>query len=406
MGLVDRAKNIIVTPKTEWAAVAAQTTPDAQLIVGYVIPLAALAAVCGLIGMSLIGAGLGMFGIHVGFVWALALAVYQFVMAIVMVYVLAFIIDALAGNFGAQKGFSQALKVAAYSYTPVWVASVVTIIPFLGILVLLAAFYAIYVLYLGLQGVMRAPPEKAAGYTAVVVVVGIIVAIVVRVLGGAILSAGTIGMGGFGMDRHHAPAITFDKDSAVGKLDEFSRKMEQANKRMEEAQKSGDANKQMEAALGALGTALSGGKGVDPVQLDQLKPLLPDTFAGLPRTDTRTDRSGVKGFMVAKAEGIYGEGGKRVDLAVTDTGGAAGFVGLAAWAGVQGEHEDSQRREVTRQEGDRMVHEVVNKHGGSNEYTVVVAQRFIVSATGSGVDLDTLKSGVNAVDLGKLQSLK
>jgi hypothetical protein len=110
--------------------------------------------------------------------------------------------------------------------------------------------------------------------------------------------------------------------------------------------------------------------------------------------------------MVAKAEGIYGEGGKRVDLAVTDTGGAAGFVGLAAWAGVQGEHEDSQRREVTRQEGERMVHEVVNKRGGSNEYTVVVAQRFIVSATGSGVDLDTLKSGVNAVDLGKLQSLK
>ena len=406
MGLVDRAKNIIVTPKTEWAAVAADTTPDSQLIVGYVVPLAALAAVCGFIGMSLIGAGLGMFGIHVGFVWGLALAAYQFVMAIVMVYVLAFIIDALAGSFGAQKGFPQALKVAAYSYTPVWVASVVTIIPFLGILVLLAALYAIYVLYLGLQGVMRAPQEKAAGYTAVVVIVGIIVAIVVRVLGGAILSAGTIGMGGFGMGGRHAPAVVFDKDSAVGKLDEFNRKMEQANKRMEEAQKSGDPNKQMEAALGALGTALSGGKGVDPVQLDQLKPLLPDTFAGLPRTETRADRSGVKGFMVAKAEGIYGAGGKRVDLEVTDTGGAAGFVGLAAWAGVQGEHEDSQRREVTRQEGDRMVHEVVNKHGGSNEYTVVVAQRFIVSASGSGVDLDTLKSGVNAVDLGKLQSLK
>jgi hypothetical protein len=162
----------------------------------------------------------------------------------------------------------------------------------------------------------------------------------------------------------------------------------------------------MEAALGALGTALSGGKGVDPVQLDQLKPLLPDTFAGLPRTETRADRSGVKGFMVAKAEGIYGDGPRRVDLEVTDTGGAAGFVGLAAWAGVQGEHEDSQRREVTRQEGDRMVHEQVDKHGGSNEYTVVVAQRFIVSAKGQGVDIDTLKSGVGAVDLARLQSLK
>jgi hypothetical protein len=210
-----------------------------------------------------------------------------------------------------------------------------------------------------------------------------------------------------GLGRHEGGGVTFDKDSPMGKLDAFSKKMEEAGRNMESAQKSGDASKQAEAAMAALGTALSGGKGVEPLQLDQLKPMLPEKLAGLPRTDMRTDRSGVKGFMIAKAEGVYSDGkGERIDLEVTDTGGAAGLMGLAAWMGVQGEHEDSNRREVTRSEGDRLVHEELNKRGGTNKYEVVLAKRFVVSASGHNVPIDTLKSGVESVDLSKLESLK
>ena len=32
---------------------------------------------------------------------------------------------------------------------------------------------------------------------------------------------------------------------------------------------------------------MSGGKGVEPLQLDQIKPFVPETFAGLPRTNMR-----------------------------------------------------------------------------------------------------------------------
>lgn len=405
MNLVERAKNIILSPKTEWQAVAAETTPDSQVIVGYVLPLAAVAAIAGFIGMSLVGMSMGMFGsVRVPIAWGFASAIYHLVMAIVMVYVLAFIIDALAPTFNAEKGLSRALKVAAYAYTPVWVASIVTILPMLGILVLLAAIYAIYLLYLGLVPLMRAPAEKAAGYTAVVVIAGIVLSVVISVIGGLVVSAGMPGMIAPGAGA----GVTFDRASPMGKLDDFNRKMEEANQRVEEAQKSGDPNKQMEAALGALGTALSGGKGVEPVQLAELKPLVPESFAGLPRADLRTDRSGVKGFMVAKAAATYrdADGKKSVDLEVTDTGGAAGLMGLAAWMGVQGEHEDSHRREVTRSDGDRLVHEVVDKDGKRSEYTIVLGKRFVVSATGHGVDLATLESGVKAIDLGKLAALK
>jgi hypothetical protein len=175
---------------------------------------------------------------------------------------------------------------------------------------------------------------------------------------------------------------------------------------MEAAQKSGDANKQAEAAMAALGTAFSGGKGVDPVAIDKLAPLVPDKFAGLARTDLRTERSGMAGLMMAKAEASYGSGERNVELEVVDTGGAAGLMALASWMGVQGEREDGNRRESTRKEGNRLIHEELDKRGGNHKYTVILRERFVVSAEGNGVDIATLRSGVNSVNLAALESLK
>jgi len=401
MNLVDRAKKILLTPKTEWEVIAAETTPTQQLIVTYVLPLAAVAAVAAFIGQVVVGVSMPIIGtVRFGLVAGLIGLVMSVVMAVVMVFLLGLIADALAPSFGAQKNSAQALKVAAYTFTPVWVVGIVNILPFLGVLVLLAGIYAIYLLYLGLPKLMKAPEEKAAGYTAVVVLAAIVLWVVVAFVSTLVMSPfiGAAAMMG-------SPQVRYQKDSSMAKLEEFGKKMEQQAKKMEDAQKSGDTGKQMEAALGALGTALSGGKPVDPVQIDALKPFMPEKFMGLPRTDLRTERSGVAGLMVAKAEGVYSEGEKHAQLNVTDSGGAASLIGMAAWLGVQGEKEDSKRRESTRREGTRIVHEEVDKLGGRNHYTVVLANRFVVSAEGNA-DIAALKSAVNGLDLAKLEALK
>jgi len=174
---------------------------------------------------------------------------------------------------------------------------------------------------------------------------------------------------------------------------------------MEAAQKSGDSGKQMAAAMGALNAAV-GGKGVDPVQIDALKPFVPETFAGLPRKDMRTERGGVQGMMTAKAEGIYNDGaGKNASLDVTDSGGAAGLVGLAGWAGLQAEREDATHKESTRKENGRLIHERLNKTTNDAEFTIILGDRFIVSAKGT-VGLDALKAGVGSLDLAKLEAMK
>jgi hypothetical protein len=130
---------------------------------------------------------------------------------------------------------------------------------------------------------------------------------------------------------------------------------------------------------------------------------------GLPKTASSSDRSGVAGLMVAKVANTYSDNqGKRIELEVMDTGGAAGLVGLAGWAalGSQSETENESRIERTRKEGSRIVHEEISKTGGTNNFTLVLADRFVVSAKGNGVGIDALKSAVGGLDLGKLESMK
>ena len=395
MNIIARVKNIILTPKTEWDAIAAESTLPKQLIIGYVLPLAAIGAIAIFLLAMLFGSFLG----------GLIAALWHLVMVAVSVLVLGFVIDLLAPTFAGQKSFNQAVKVAAYSYTPALVGAALLIIPLLGpFLLFLISLYCLYVMYLGLPRLMKNPEDKTIVYELVVIVVLIVVSWVLIFIG-ALFTGGAL-MGGSMMRSASAPAVAYQRSESMRKLDEFGKKMEEAGKKMEAAQKSGDPNKQMEAAMATLGTALSGGKGVEPVQIEQLKPFVPDKFAGLPRTDLRTERGGIAGLMTAKAEGIYGDAsGKTVQLQVTDTGGVAGLMGLASWMNVQGEKENADRRESTRREGNRLVHEEVDKRRGNNKYTVVLGDRYVVEARGP-VDIGALKSGVNALDLTKLESLK
>jgi len=163
----------------------------------------------------------------------------------------------------------------------------------------------------------------------------------------------------------------------------------------------------MKAAMEGLGTVLGGGKRFEPLGIEQLKPLVPESFAGLPRTGQSSEKGGMTGLHMSKAEAQYDDGaGKRVDLVVTDTGGAGGLLGLAGWMNVEGERERNGRVERTRREGGRMVHEEISKNGSNDEFTVVLGDRFIVSAKGRGVPFDALKSGVASLDLGQLESMK
>jgi hypothetical protein len=408
MAIADRVKNICLTPNTEWPVIAAETATTGDLIAGYVAPLAAIGSVAGFIGGSLVGRSLPFVGFYrVPIMAGLGAAVFTFVMAIVGILVLSFVVNALAPTFGGEKDSSQAMKVAVYSYTPAWVAGILQIVPALAALGILAGFYGLYLLYLGLPRLMKCPQDKAVGYTVVVVVCAIVLSVVIGAVGALVVGTGAIGGAALGGRSTSSGEVQFERNSPLGKLQDLGKKMEESNKEMAAAEKSGDQAAQMAAAMKGLGTLMGGGKRLDPIGVDQLKPFVPETFAGLARKSSNAEKSGIAGLMVSKAEATYGnDGGKSVTLEVTDTGGVSGIMGLATWVGVQGEKEDENGSERTTMQNGRLIHEKISKTGGENEFGVVLGDRFIVNARSSELDAGTLKAAVSALDLGKLESMK
>jgi hypothetical protein len=179
MTVVERAKRIILEPAAEWAVIEAEPTTIGEIYRWYAIPLALIPAIAGFIGASLVGMGLpglGNFRVPVGL--GLLSAVVQFGIGLALLYVLALVIDGLAPTFGGVKSLTAAFKLAAYAYTPAWLAGVFNVLPSISFLTLLG-LYAVYLLYVGLPRLMRVPPRSAGAYTAVVMIAGIVLAVVV-----------------------------------------------------------------------------------------------------------------------------------------------------------------------------------------------------------------------------------
>ena len=117
---------------------------------------------------------------------ALVQAVVGYVVGLAVLYGFGFIINALAPNFSSTQNLTNAVKIAVYSCTPMWVAGILFIVPMLGVLVMLASLYGLYIMYLGFDTpLMETPKDKVAAYCIVSIVVAIVLAVVVF----AILSA-------------------------------------------------------------------------------------------------------------------------------------------------------------------------------------------------------------------------
>jgi hypothetical protein len=209
-GLVQRIVNITLKPKAEWPVIAAEPPSLSRVIVGCVLPLAAVQAVLSFVHMAVIGVSVPFAGnIRMPMASSLMGALMGFVFALVGVFIFALIVNAWAGFFNGRRSLGEALKVAAYAGVPAWLGAFLGILPFGTLLGLIAAFYAIYVLYLGLPVVMRAPRERAVGYTVAVILSGILLGIVLGAL-----SAAFGGFARFGMMRPSAEASA-DQGAAI-----------------------------------------------------------------------------------------------------------------------------------------------------------------------------------------------
>lgn len=408
--LVARAKAMLLTPRTEWPVVAAEPTTTAGLYKGYIIPLAAIPAIFGFLKMSVIGTSMMFAGtFRVGLGSGLTYMVLGYLLSLASVYVTALIVNALAPTFGGQKDSLQALKAMAFASTASWVAGAGQIVPGIGWLIMIAGgIYSIYLLYLGLPHTMKCPQDKAGGYTAVIVIIAIVLYFIVGAVIGSVVGVGSM-MSGATMSSS-SPSngnVTFDGDSSLGKLEQWSKEVEAAGKRLEQAQQSGDQAAQEEALKAMMGTALSGGQQVESLAPDRLKTFVPDELGGLSRSSLSAERNAAMGMQISQAHATYSDdSGRELRLEITDAGTAKGLLGLASWAGMEGEKEENGRYEKTYRDDGRLIHQEWDSNDSSGQYSVVVGDRFTVKLEGAAGSVDDLREAVESLDLGGLAELR
>ena len=229
---------------------------------------------------------------------------------------------------------------------------------------------------------MKCPQEKAGGYAAVTIIVGFLLGLLLAVILG--LATGLNGaMSGAMSGGYRTSDSTFtpDNGSALGALAAMGKRAEEASKKMDQAQKSGDTNAQAAAA---------------------------GQMIGMPRTTMEVSRNGAIGIQVSNARATYRnpQGSGELDLEITDTGGAKGFMALAGFAGIEEDKQTQTGYDKTYRQNGRLVHEEWN-NSGSGEYTVILGDRFVVAVKGSGVaNIDAIKAALAGVNLAGLEALK
>src|SRR4051794_4573040 len=160
MNLVDRVKSILLDPKNAWPRIAAEPATVQSIYTGWVMILAAIGPIIILLRSLVLSTGM-MFGPSL----ALRAAVAGYVNSLVGVALLALIVDVLAPSFGGSKDYLRSLKLVAYSFTPLWVAQIALIVPFLGLLVVLVALiYGFYLFFIGAPLLARSSEAKAVPY--------------------------------------------------------------------------------------------------------------------------------------------------------------------------------------------------------------------------------------------------
>ncbi len=185
MNLIERVKNILVTPKTEWEVINGETATPMSLLTSYVLPLAIVSSVGTILKYFFFAPTLGM-----GTNFMIGMALVGFIAAVIAFYLSAIIIDMLAPSFSSEKDLNKSAQLVAYAGTPSYIAGLLSFIPIIGGLLTFAAWgYGIYLMYLGIGPLKKTPEDKKIVYMLVAFAIMIVIYLVIAAILGAIVFA-------------------------------------------------------------------------------------------------------------------------------------------------------------------------------------------------------------------------
>lgn len=419
-GVLDRVLGMLLKPGETWQTVDREGGSIASIYLGYLVFLAAIPAVAGFIGYSLVGVGAFGISVRVPIVQGLVGMVVGYAMSLAMVFVMALVANALAPRFGGQAQLLKAFQLIAYGATAGWLGGVFSALPSLAMLGVLAALYSVYLIYRGVPVLMRVPQARAVGYTAALIACGVVAALVVGLVtslvtprpGGLAGVGSTGGLGGLGSvvgsgSLGRAPADAAGTSIAVPgtNITIDTAKVEAANRRMEEAQARGDTQAAGQA-MGDMMSAALGGKGGAPLAPETLRALLPETLGTIPRTAVEARSEAAMGMQFTKVSAQYTEGERLIEVRMQDIGAVPALaIGMAAWSSSTVDRETPEEVERVYRRDGVAYKEDYRKDGTSASLVMLLPNGVLLEGSGN-LPMADLRAALQALPMGQVATLK
>ena len=409
-GVFDRVLGMLLKPGDTWRMVDGEEGSIGGVYLGYLVFLAAIPAVAGFIGYSLVGVGAFGISVRVPIVQGLVGMVVGYAMSLAMVLVMALVANALAPRFGGQAQLLKAFQLIAYGTTAGWLGGVFSVLPSLAMLGVLAALYSVYLIYRGVPVLMRVPQARAVGYTAALIACGVVAAVVVGLVtslvtprpGGLAGWGSAVGTGPLGRTATDAPVnITLPGTGIT--ID--TAKVEAANRRMEEAQSRGDTQAAGQA-MGDMMSAALGGKGGAPLAPETLRAMLPEALGSMPRTAVEARSEAAMGIQFTNVSAQYAEGERLIEVRMQDIGAVPALaIGMAAWSRSTVDRETPDEVERVYRRDGTAIKEEYRKDGTSASLVMLLPNGVLLEGSGN-LPMDELRAALQAVPAGQVAALK
>lgn len=405
-GLLDRALAILMRPGDTWLQIAQEDPGIASVYTRYLVFLAAIPAVAGFIGYSLVGVGAFGVSVRVPVVQGLVSMVVGYALSLAMAFVMALVANALAPRFGGQAQLPRAFQLIAYGATAGWLGGVFSAMPPLAMLGVLAALYSVYLIYRGVPVLMRVPGDRAVGYTAALIVCGIVAGLVVGLVTSLITprpGALVGGMGGMRAPSVAGAGVNITVPGTGISID--TAKVEAASRRMEDAQARGDTQAAGQA-MGDMMSAALGGKGAAPLAPEALRALLPEALGSMSRTAVEARSDAAMGIQFTNVSAQYSEGERLVEVRMQDIGAVPALaIGMAAWSRNTMDSETPEEVERVYRRDGVAFKESYRKDGTSASLVMLLPNSVLLEGSGN-LPMDDLRAALQAVPVAKVARLK
>lgn len=193
--MLNHVLGLLTNPRHQWQTLRRQHSSSiVEVFIRYLLVLALIPTLALLVGTTLVGWSInGAEPVVLSIRTAVPMALVFYLLLLLGVVMMAYLMFGMERYFGAQPDFERCLVFAIFTSVPLFLAGISGLYPLLLFtipVVMAAAGYSLYLLYIGLPVFMDLTPQQGAKFATTMVVAGL------AALMGCLLIIGLVWMGG------------------------------------------------------------------------------------------------------------------------------------------------------------------------------------------------------------------